>query len=130
MNLKDMSKARKDRYGNTKEQRLKGENDKLKRQISSLRKQIARLDLDRYEVIKDLIEEHSTQDNAEQGKEILESLKKTWACHDCETGYLEMFVYNRGGETWYYRICSNAPNCGKRTKSQLYSLQVKGLVRK
>lgn len=125
-----MGKARTDRYGYTKEQRLKGENDKLKRQIASLRKQIARLDLDRYETIKDLIKEHYQEDRAEEGKQILESLKKTWACHDCDTGYLEIFVYNRGGETWYYRICNNAPACLNRTKAQPYSPQVKGMIRK
>ena len=125
-----MSKNRTDRYGNTKEQRLKNENDKLKRQISSLRKQIARLDLDRYDTIKDLINEHYKEDRAEQGKEILENLKKSWTCRECETGYLEIFVYNRGGETWYYRICSNAPNCLNRTKPKLYTLQVKGIIRK
>lgn len=125
-----MSKPRTDRYGNTKEQGLKRENDKLKRQISSLRKQIARLDLDRYETIKDLIQEHYKEDNAEKGQEILENLKKTWTCHECDTGYLEIFVYNRGSETWYYRICSNAPFCVNRTKSQLYTLQVNGIIYK
>src|SRR5258708_3230855 len=116
-----MGKARTDRNGYTREQRLKGENDKLKRQIASLRKQIARLDLDRYDTIKNLIQEHYTEDREEQGKAILESLKKTWACHDCDTGYLENFVYNRGGETCYYRICSNAPNCLNRTTSKVYN---------
>ena len=111
-------------------QSVRRENEKLKRQISSLRKQIARLDLDRYDNIKELIESHYKEDRAEQGKEILESLKKSWSCRECDTGYMEIFVYNRGGETHYYRICSNAPACMNRTKSKLYSSQVKGIIRK
>lgn len=124
-----MGRARTDKHGYTKEQRLHEENQKLKRQISSLRKQIARLDLDRFDVIKDIIEEHYQEDRADEGKAILDNLKKSWECHVCDNGFLQIFVYNRGGETWYYRICSNAPTCLNRTKSQPYSQKVKGILR-
>lgn len=124
-----MGKARTDKNGRTREQRLFEENQRLKRQISSLRKQIARIDLDRYDTIKDMIEEHYQEDKEAQGKEILESLKKTWACHKCDDGHLQIFVYNRAGETWYFRSCSNAPGCMHRTKAQPYSLTVKGIKR-
>lgn len=109
---------------------VKRENDKLKRQISGLRKQIARLDLDRYDIIKDMIQEHYQDDRAEQGEQILDNLKKTWACNVCADGHLEIFIYNRAGETYYYRICSNAPDCSHRTKSQPYITSVKGIIRK
>lgn len=125
-----MSRARTNRYGNTREQELLHENQQLKRQISSLRKRLARIDLDRYDTIKEMIQEHYQEDKVEQGKEILESLKKSWACKSCDDGFLEIFVYNRGGSTWYYRICSNAPGCLNRTKSQPYvEKNVKGIIR-
>lgn len=125
-----MGRARTDRNGHTKEQRLRQENEKLKRQISSLRKQIARLDLDRYSTIKDLIEENYQDDKAQEGKQILENLKQVWACRSCADGFLEIFVFNRANETHYYRICSNAPFCLNRTKSKPYSPQVSGIIRK
>jgi hypothetical protein len=124
-----MGKARTDKHGYTREQRLHEENQQLKRQISSLRKQIARLDLDRFDVVKELIEEHYQEDKALEGKAILDKLKKSWACRECADGHLEIFVHNRGGEPWYYRVCSNAPECGNRTKSQPYTPQVKGILR-
>lgn len=125
-----MGKARTDRHGYTREQRLIQENRVLKRQISSLRKQIARIDLDRYDSVKEMIQEHYTEDKEEQGREILENLKKSWACRECADGYLEIFVFNKGKSTIYYRICSNAPACMNRTKSQEYTPTVKGIMRK
>ena len=125
-----MGKARINRYGQTKEQELRQENQQLKRMVSSLRKQIARIDLDRYESVKEMIQEHYKEGKEEEGKEILENLKKTWECHKCNEGYLEIFVLNRGSDTIYYRICSNAPACMNRTKTQIYSQNVKGIMRK
>lgn len=125
-----MGKARTDRNGYTREQRLIQENRMLKRQVSSLRKQIARIDLDRYDSVKEMIQEHYKEGKEEQGKEILENLKKSWACRECEDGYLEIFVFNRGSDTIYYRICSNAPGCINRTKAQTYTPTVKGIMRK
>jgi hypothetical protein len=114
----------------TQLQIIKRENDRLKRQISSLRKQFARLDVDRFKIAKELIEEHYTEDRADQGRQILDSLKQQWACKICADGYLEIFIYNRGNETYYYRICSSAPFCLNRTKSQIYTPSVPGIIRK
>lgn len=126
-----MGKARTDKHGYTREQRLFHENQKLKRQVSSLRKQLARIDLDRYDTIKDMIEEHYQEDRAEEGKIILEILKKQWACNDCQEGTMEIYVYNRAGGTFYYRICSNAPDCTNRTLAKPYiASDVKGIMRK
>ena len=125
-----MGKARTDRNGYTREQALVQENRLLKRQVSALRKQLARLDLDRYDVIKDMIQECYKEGKTEEGKEILESLKKTWACDKCADGYMEIFVFNRGPDTIYYRICSNTPNCSNRTKAKTYTPAVKGIMRK
>lgn len=125
-----MGKARTDRSGHTREQRLSHENQQLKKQLCALRKRLARIDLDRYDLVKEMIHEHYQEDRAEQGEQILESLKKTWSCKTCGDGFLEIFIYSRAGETWYYRICNNAPDCPNRTKSQPYLPSVKGIVRK
>ena len=126
-----MGKARTDKHGNTKEQRLFNENERLKRQISSLRKQLARIDLDRYSTVRDMIEEHYQEDKLATGREILDNLKKQWACKECADGHLEIFIYNRSNATYYYRICSNAPDCSNRTLAQPYTAaNVKGIIRK
>lgn len=126
-----MGKARTDRYGNTKEKSLRLENQQLKKQVSSLRKQLARIDLDRYSTVKDMIEEHYEGDKLAQGKEILENIKKQWACKECHDGTMEIFIYNRADQTWYYRICSNAPDCTNRTLAKPYNAaNVVGIMRK
>jgi len=126
-----MGKARTDRYGNTKEKSLRLENQRLKKQVSSLRKQLARIDIDRYSTVKDMIEEQYQGEQLAAGKEILENLKKQWSCKQCPDGFLEIFVYNRANETYYYRICSNAPDCSNRTLAKPYSAaNVVGIMRK
>ena len=125
-----MGKARTNARGFTMEQQLKQENQQLKRQVASLRKQLARLDLDRFGVVQEMIEENYQGAKAEEGQTILKSLKKTWACHQCADGIMEIFVYNRGDRTLYYRICSNAPGCMNRTLPQSHHPGIKGIVRK
>lgn len=115
----------------TREQRLVHENRQLKRQVSSLRKELAKVDLDRYKNLKETIEKHYQEDEAQEGRDILEKIKNEWKCHEAEcSGFLEIFTYNKVGETWYYRICSNAPSCKNRTKAQKYTPDVKGIMRK
>ncbi|MCX9024610.1 MAG: hypothetical protein OIN85_00775 [Candidatus Methanoperedens sp.] len=116
----------------SREQKLVHENRILKRHVSSLRKQLAKLDLDRYSNLKEAIEQHYQEDRAQEGKEILDRLKQEWRCHEpnCD-GFLEIFTYNKLNNTWYYRVCSNAPGCKNRTKAQKYDpATVKGIVRK
>lgn len=124
-----MGKARTNARGHTQQQELRHENQQLKREIASLRKQLARIDLDRYSTVKDIIEEHYQLDKEKEGKEILEKMKKQWECHECGKGHLEIFIYNRTDTTFYYRICSNAPDCTNRTPSKPYTPQVKGIIR-
>jgi hypothetical protein len=122
----------KSRRGNrefTREQKLVHENKRLKKELAQLRKQLARIDLDRYDTVREMIQEHYQEEKAQQGLEILENLKKTWACKECADGHLEIFLYNKVGTTWYYRICSNAPKCKNRTLAQKYSPEVKGIIK-
>lgn len=125
-----MGKSRTNKHGQTREQQLSHENQRLKKTISTLRKQLARLDLDRYTQVREIIEEHYAADQVEEGKLILEKMKQEWACKapGCN-GYLEIFTYSKVGSVHYYRICSNAPMCKNRTKSQKYSPEVKGIVK-
>jgi cell division septum initiation protein DivIVA len=114
----------------TRLQKALHENEKLKREISKLRKQLARLDLDRHSYVRDIIDEfYENEDKKEKEKtvsEVLEDLKKAWECKECHAGYLEIFTYSKLGETWYFRRCNN-PSCGHRTKSQPYNNSVKGI---
>ena len=119
-----MGKSRTDRNGLTREQRLLKENQGLKRTIQSLRKQLAKLDLDRYDQVCDIIEEHSSNN---EGQEILSKLKDEWKCRECEMGYLEIILYSKINTLWYHRKCNCCPN---RTKSQKYDPKsVQGIIK-
>lgn len=123
-----MSKNTRGEKEYTRLQELIHENGRMKREISSLRKQLARLDLDRHAFVKDIIDEHISRENAEESAtKVLSKLKESWRCRECGVGYLEIVIYNKVNETWYYRQCNN---CEHRTKSQVYqSDKVQGLVK-
>lgn len=123
-----MGRARTDRNGFTREQRLIKENKSLRRQIQKLNKLLARVDLDRYQQVREIIEEHYKEEKKDEGQEILEKMKQEWKCHEpgCE-GYLEIIIYNKISDVWYFRKCNS---CANRTKSQKYdSKTVKGIVK-
>jgi hypothetical protein len=104
------------------------ENKKLKREIASLRKQLARIDLDRHGYVKDILEEHYEGEQSEKDTDkVLQSLKDQWKCHECPEGFLEIMLYTKVGETWYFRKCNK---CTNRTKSQQYSSDtVQGIMK-
>lgn len=121
-----MGKSKRSDREYSKEQRLVKENKQLKQQVAQLRKQLARIDLDRYSSVKEMIEEHYQEDKAQEGQDILEKLKKEWECHECHEGQLEIILYNKLDSTWYFRKCNS---CNNRTKSQKYSPDVKGIIK-
>lgn len=122
-----MGKARRGYKEYSREQRLISENKKIKVENARLRKQMARIDLDRHEYIKDVIETHYQREEEQAGADIVEKLKKEWSCNSCGSGHLEIFIYNRHDGTWYYRRCSNCPH---RTKSQKYNPgKVRGIIK-
>lgn len=122
----------KNRQFNRKEedqlQKLKRENKNLRDSISKLRKQLARIDLDRYSQVRDIVEEHLAEETQEiSAQDMLKSMKNQWQCHDCGVGHLEIHLYTRADGTFYYRLCNNCPN---RTKSQKYDPdKVKGIIK-
>ena len=112
----------------SREQRLVKENKRLKIQNSRLSKLLARIDLDRYSTIKDMIDDHQAEDILQRTQELLESLKEAWKCRECDTGYLEIVLFTKMGNQHYFRACNC---CNNRTKSQIYDpTKVKGIVKK
>ena len=102
-------------------QKLKEENKKLKKQIGSLRKQLSRIDLDRYENLKELIDKQRHEDEASAKTS---KLLKKWKCYECGNGILKLLIFNRRDGTFYYRRCSN---CDHRTRLQKYHKDVEGV---
>jgi hypothetical protein len=100
------------------------ENKKLKREISSLRKQLARLDLDRHDYVKDIIEEHLHE---ETPAKVLEAMKEEWKCKKCNIGYLEIVLYTKVGDPWYFRKCNFCPH--RTTSKQYFPDKVEGIVK-
>lgn len=99
------------------------ENKKLKKEVSSLRKQLARLDVDRHVYVRDIIEEHYAREDNKATMETIEASKSFWKCRKCSEGHLEILEYPKMGIMWYYRKCNN---CKHRTKSQQMTPEVKG----
>lgn len=91
-------------------QTLKNENRALKRQIASLRKQLARTDIDQYENLKTLVEKEKKNKNKKDIISDLEKEAKRWECWECKAGVLTRIpVFRRDGE-FFFRICSNCKN--------------------
>ncbi len=121
-----MGKTKRSDKEYTKEQRLVKENQALKREILSLRKQLARVDISRLDIAKEILEE--SQDSSRDGQHILERLKQEWKCREPECkGYLEIIIYSKIDQLWYYRKCND---CFNRTKSKKYDKSsVKGIIK-
>jgi hypothetical protein len=118
----------------TREQKLAKENRQLKRELAHLRKQISRLDLEGLEAAKQVCLEQEERDRINEvlgePSASLDRLKEIWTCNDCRNGWLEITLYSKCGQTWYFRICSN-DSCKKRTKGQRYDEKsVKGIIKK
>lgn len=116
----------------TREQRLVKENKELKRELGHLRKQISRLDSDRFETLRQMCSDQEEKErlNEDLGppNSHIEALKKAWQCHKCSEGVLEITLYSKLGHTFYYRKCDS---CQNRTKGQRYdSSSVKGIIKK
>ena len=124
-----MGKSRRSDKEYTREQRLSKENKQLKRELAHLRKQISRIDLDRYETVTkmcaDYQESERFQENMAENTSGVDQLKKTWACNECQVGWLEITLYSKLGETYYFRKCIS---CNHRTKGKRYSAEIKGIL--
>lgn len=115
----------------TREQRLAKENKELKKELAYLRKQITRLDGDRFEVLRQIVadqeETERFQENMGLSSSNPDTLKRDWSCRKCESGYLEINLYSKMGQTWYYRACNG---CNHRTTGKRYDAgSVKGIIK-
>lgn len=91
-------------------QKIKRENDKLKKQVSSLRKQLARIDINRYENLQDLIHKYDKQEVEENIKNDAKTQENRWKCHKCDSGILILKIFERADGIVYYRKCNGCPN--------------------
>lgn len=108
-------------------QKLTYENSKLKKQVSTLRKQLSRIDLDRYESVRKIVEDHFSEEDQDFSEQLLDNIKKDWKCRHCEEGTLEIIQYNKIDTTWYYRKCDQCPH---RTRGKIYNKDtVKGIIK-
>lgn len=101
---------------------LKEQNKKLKREVSGLRKQISRLDLDRFESFKealDRIDEIEMEQSARRKERQVS--KDKWRCWTCDNGTLKLTVLERRDGVYYFRKCEA---CNKRTRLQRYTPDV------
>jgi hypothetical protein len=116
-----MGKSKRSDKEFTREQRLIRENNQLKQELKYLRKQITKLNIDQFEDFK--ITNCDLKDN-ENDIHDPEDLKKVWACKKCNRGWLEITVYSKLNQDFYYRKCNF---CDNRTKGKKYSILVKGI---
>jgi hypothetical protein len=119
-----VGKAKRNHSEISRERKLSKENKELRRENSRLRKLLSRFDS--YDHIKGVLEKDQ-EERVEETQKILEDLKKLWKCHDCSEGVLEITLYQKLTQTWYYRSCNC---CGKRTPGKRYTNEVKGIIKK
>ena len=102
-------------------QKLKHENSRLRKSVRSLRKQISRIDLDRYSNLKNLIDKHLEEEHVD----VLEKqLKRQWECYKCGEGFLRLYTIARRDKTVYYRKCTE---CSNRTPIKPYTDKIEGI---
>lgn len=118
-----MNRPRKQQRGDksdfTLEERLKKENKKLKREVAKLRNLLARVDLERYENLKELVDQQRLEEKLEKARRRKEV--KKWKCHECEEGHMQLMIFNRKDGVFYYRTCTS---CNHRTRMKKYHKDV------
>jgi len=105
-------------------QKVKRENDKLKKQISSLRKQLARIDINRYENLQDLMQKFDKIEVEDDLKLSKKAKEKKWKCFNCEEGILRLKVFERPDGIFYLRKCDC---CDNRTKLKKWNKDIDGI---
>jgi hypothetical protein len=110
--------------------KLKQENKLLKRQLSSLQKQLDRIDYNRYQNIVDAVNKIDKENRDLEKRKELEKLKKKWLCRKCGKGHLLLNLFEHPVKgTLYYRKCS-LEECDNKTKFQQYKENTEGLEKK
>jgi DNA-directed RNA polymerase subunit RPC12/RpoP len=104
--------------------RLQRENAKLKQSIQALRKTLSRVDIDRYQNLKEILESQEHFETKADKQYELDRLKKKWLCHKCGKDYLKLIIIPRLDKTMYIRKCQN---CNHKTKSKPYTDDIEGI---
>jgi rubrerythrin len=109
-------------------QRARHENQRLKKEISALRKQLARIDFTRFQNLRELVNKQQKEEVQERKEQSLEKLKKKWMCRECGKDYLRLMIYEHPIKgICYYRKCVT-PMCGHRTAMKPYTPEVTGIT--
>lgn len=105
--------------------KLKHENQKLKKEISSLRKQLARVDFDRYSNLQQLVDKQRKEAELTEDSKKLEQLKKKWECWGCGKDHLKIIIWDHPVKgVMYYRKCFT---CDHRTEMKPYNDKIEGI---
>ncbi len=102
-------------------QKMRYENQKLKKENSRLRKLIQRGQADQ-DLLHELVQQKNVEEELAQTQKIEEN---KWKCWDCSRGVLKIHTMPRRDGVFYWRVCSNT-DCKKRTKLQPYTKDVEG----
>lgn len=106
--------------------KLKHENSKLKREITSLRKIVDRVDPIKYEELRQISKERRLERKLQENKERAKknTKKDKWLCHVCGRGRMEIKKWPlNDGTTRYNRVCS-FEKCKNRTNFKVYTKDV------
>jgi hypothetical protein len=129
---KERSKEQELKFENAKLKRAKEGADrevaKLKREILSLRRDFARMDLSRVSHVKEMLEEHAFHEDSREAETVLKQMSKHWHCFKCKDGVLEIVVFPKMGKMYYFRQCNNCTHRTIRTKE--YTPEIKGVLKK
>lgn len=105
-------------------QRLRRENEKLKRTTQSLRKQLDRIDIDEYQNLKEIMESQDRFESKVEQDKNLKNLKQKWLCNTCGKDHLRLVLIPRMDGLFYTRRCKT---CNYKTKLKKYSENVEGI---
>lgn len=104
-------------------QKLKKENEKLKRTVSQLRKELDRIE-NRYSGLDDLVQQQYEEQFPKKLSKT-KQLQDDWMCHKCKEDYLRIIIINRPDGTFYLRKCGS---CTNKTRLKKYHEKVQGIV--
>jgi hypothetical protein len=114
--------------GSKEVQTLRYENQKLKKENARLRRQLQRVDLNRFQNLSELVNKKFKEDKIEAKSKKLEALKQKWECFSCGRGILRLMIYDHPVKgAMYFRKCDQA-GCGHRTEMQKYTPEVEGIT--
>lgn len=102
-------------------QKVIEENQRLKKQISKLRKVIKNIDIEHYQFVQDLLNSKTFKENPI--KTTKKELEKQWECHQCSEGIMRLIIVHKLREPYYFRKCDN---CTNKTKLKKYDDSIKG----